>query len=91
MPRFTPKAGVASVTELSWTANKVLLGAGTGTSPTEIALGTLSATCVVIANDAKSEIKVWGGILQDAGHPVWVCGGASDDEDIQDAIDALPT
>lgn len=76
--------------DLEFSANKLLLGAGPGANPAEIIPGSLAATCVVVANNAKAEIRAWATILKNAGYPVWVCDGTADDVEIQAAIDAVP-
>jgi hypothetical protein len=53
-------------------------------------LGSLGATCYVIASDAKAEVKRFAQILQAAGYPCYVCDGVADNVEIQAAIDALP-
>ena len=83
------KGRIARAFGAGWTANKLLKGAGAGADPTEIIPGSLAATCIVVANDAKAEIKTWAGILQAAGYPVWVCDGTADDVEIQAAIGAM--
>ena len=52
-------------------------------------VGSLAATCIVVASDASAKMKVWAATLQAAGYPVWVCDGTADDVQIQAAIDAL--
>ncbi len=53
-------------------------------------LGSLGATCWVVANDAKAEVKAFAQKLQASGYPAWVCDGVNDQAQIQAAIDALP-
>lgn len=53
-------------------------------------IGSLGATCWVVASDAKAEIKDFAGILQAAGYPVWVCDGVNDQVEILAALNALP-
>jgi|GEM_PF-6015658 len=54
-------------------------------------MGSLGATCYVVASDAKTEVKNFAKLLQDLGYPVWVCDGVADNVEIQAAIDALTT
>ncbi|MBA7616092.1 hypothetical protein ES703_23383 [subsurface metagenome] len=49
-------------------------------------LGNLGATCYVVANDAKAEVKAYAEVLQAAGYPVWVCDGTADDVEINAAL-----
>ena len=71
-----------------WTADKLVKGAGVDADPTEIIPGSLAATCVVVANDAKSEVKTWATVLKDAGCPVWVCDAVEHELIIEDCEDA---
>ena len=52
-------------------------------------LGSLGATCYVVASDAKAETIAYANILETAGYPVWVCDGVADNVQIQAALDAL--
>jgi len=54
-------------------------------------MGSLGATCYVVASDAKSESKDFAQLLEHLGYPVWVCDGTDDQVEIQAAIDALPS
>ena len=52
-------------------------------------MGSLGATCFVVASDAKAEVKNFAQLLQHLGYPTWVCDGDNDQEEIQAAIDAI--
>ncbi len=64
-----------------------ILGSVSGI-PAWIVPGSLGATYYIIANDAPAIIKTWATYMQSAGYNVWVCDGASDDVQVQAAIDA---
>lgn len=81
-------SGRATKSQLDFASNKLLMGAGVGADPTEIIIGSLGATCYVVANDAKAEIKTFAQILQAMGYPVWVCDGINDEAEINAAINA---
>lgn len=51
--------------------------------------GSLGATCWVVANDAKTEVKAFAQSLQASGYPVWVCDSVDDNDEIQAAINSL--
>ena len=53
-------------------------------------IGSLAASCIVVASNAKTEIKAWATTLRNSGYPIWVCDGTDDQVEIQAAIDALP-
>jgi len=53
-------------------------------------MGSLGATCFVVASDTKTEVKDFAQLLEHLGYPVRVCDGTDDQVQIQAAIDALP-
>jgi len=59
-----------------------------GSHDSALLMGSLGATCFVVASDAKNEIKDFAQLLQDLGYPVWVCKGEDDQVEIQAAVDA---
>jgi parallel beta-helix repeat protein len=44
-----------------------------GSYDSALLMGSLGATCYVVASDAKTEVKNFAKLLQDLGYPVWVC------------------
>ena len=84
-----PAYGRLGKSGMGWTADKLLKGDGVDADPVEIIPGSLTATCIVVANDAKAEVKAWATILKDAGYPVWICDGTADEIELQAGHDAL--
>ena len=89
--------GITKLSELEidadkdWQAKKIdNIGAPDSLDDVGKGVGSLAAICIVVANDAKAEVKAWATTLQTAGYPVWVCDGVSDQVEINAAIAALP-
>lgn len=70
-------------------AGQALIGQGAGLTPVFASIGSLGASCWVVAYNAKASIKDFARILRSNGYPVWVCSGTNDNVQIQAAMDFL--